>query len=472
MNGGIQLRLAYRKRVRPDDPDPEAARLVQESRTRVTSRLTARDRFASFLVGGGFLGGAIAFAVLQGSHRSPSVLTVVALIVAYAVASRVEFEIAQGTVVPTELILVPMLFLLPVGIVPLCVAAGLILGELPDYARRRVHPERIAVLLVSSWHAVGPALVLALAGQPSPKLSDWPLYLAALAAQFGLDIAGLTLREGLAFGLSPRTELRFTAAAFGVDAALAPIGLAAALATGESAVAFLMVMPLIALLAAFAQQRRSAIDSAFALSSAYRGTAFLLGDFVEANDTYTGTHSREVVELVLDVADELGIDPRGRRDAELAALLHDVGKMRVPQELINKPSGLTPAERELINTHTIEGERMLARVGGLLGDVGNIVRSCHEHWDGSGYPDGLVGEEIPLVARIVSCCDAYNAMTTDRPYRPAMREADALAELRAHAGTQFDPEVVEVLIRVLEGATADDLLTEAFANPSRAATPA
>jgi HD-GYP domain-containing protein (c-di-GMP phosphodiesterase class II) len=98
-----------------------------------------------------------------------------------------------------------------------------------------------------------------------------------------------------------------------------------------------------------------------------------------------------------------------------------------------------------MKTHTIEGERLLERVGGLLSEVGRLVRSCHERWDGTGYPDGLAGEEIPLVARIVCCCDAYSAMTTDRPYRKARGESEALAELRRSAGTQFDPAVVAAL---------------------------
>ena len=98
-----------------------------------------------------------------------------------------------------------------------------------------------------------------------------------------------------------------------------------------------------------------------------------------------------------------------------------------------------------METHTAEGERMLARVGGLLGEVGQIVRSSHERFDGSGYPDGLAGDEIPLIARIVCCCDAYSAMTTDRPYRKARPVADAVAELRRCAGTDFDAVVVEGL---------------------------
>jgi HD-GYP domain-containing protein (c-di-GMP phosphodiesterase class II) len=181
------------------------------------------------------------------------------------------------------------------------------------------------------------------------------------------------------------------------------------------------------------------------LGHAYRGTAFLLGDVVEADDAYTGSHSRDVVGLVLAVADELGLDARERRDAEFTALLHDVGKIRIPPEIIGKPGPLTSDERAVIETHTIEGERMLDRVGGLLAEVGRLVRSCHEHWDGRGYPDGLAGEQIPRVARIVCCCDAFSAITADRPYRSARTPAEALEELRRCAGTQFDPDVVAAL---------------------------
>jgi HD-GYP domain-containing protein (c-di-GMP phosphodiesterase class II) len=102
-----------------------------------------------------------------------------------------------------------------------------------------------------------------------------------------------------------------------------------------------------------------------------------------------------------------------------------------------------------MQAHTVEGQRMLDRVGGLLRDVGRIVRSSHERWDGSGYPDGLAGDQIPLAACIVSCCDAFNAMTTDRPYRRAMTTGIAIGELRANAGTQFNPAIVEVLIGIV-----------------------
>jgi HD-GYP domain-containing protein (c-di-GMP phosphodiesterase class II) len=169
---------------------------------------------------------------------------------------------------------------------------------------------------------------------------------------------------------------------------------------------------------------------------------------VEADDAYTGSHSRHVVDLVLAVSDELRLSPADRRNAEFVALLHDVGKIRIPGEIINKPGPLDADERALIETHTIEGERMLEQVGGLIGHVGRLVRSCHERWDGDGYPDGLAGEGIPLIARIVCACDAYSAMTTDRPYRAARTKDEALAELQRCAGTHFDPDVVSAIVSI------------------------
>jgi len=165
-----------------------------------------------------------------------------------------------------------------------------------------------------------------------------------------------------------------------------------------------------------------------------------------------------VVDLTLAVVSELGLSSRERRDAEFAALLHDVGKVRVPNEIINKPGPLTAEERAVIDRHTIEGERMLHKVGGLLGEIGRIVRSCHERYDGSGYPDGLAGEAIPLPARIVACCDAFNAMTSDRSYRKALPLDDALAELRRGRGSQFDPRVVDALVGVVLAADGELLV--------------
>jgi HD-GYP domain-containing protein (c-di-GMP phosphodiesterase class II) len=149
------------------------------------------------------------------------------------------------------------------------------------------------------------------------------------------------------------------------------------------------------------------------------------------------------------IGPRMGLDEDQLRRLEFAALLHDVGKIAIPNEIINKSGPLTDEERAVIETHTVVGEAMLKNVGGVLGEVGKIVRSCHERYDGLGYPDGLAAEAIPVEARIVACCDAFNAMTTDRPYRLALPLADATAELRAHRGTQFDPRVVDLLLQLL-----------------------
>jgi HD-GYP domain-containing protein (c-di-GMP phosphodiesterase class II) len=383
------------------------------------------------------------------SHRSPGIAAVLVLIAAYAASFRLDFEIGSGSAVPTQLMLVPMLFVLPAGFVPLAVAAGIVLGSLDEYLRGSLHLGRVVLRVVNAWHAVGPALVLGLAVERGPRLSDWPLYTAALLAQFVLDDVCAAGREWIALGVRPSVQLRAMVWVHAIDAGLAPVGLAVAFATESSPYGVVLALPLVGLLSVFARERRVRIDHELELRDAYRGTAFLLGDVVEADDSYTGIHSRDVVELTLRVADQLELSTRERRDAEFVALLHDVGKVRVPNSIINKPGPLTPEERTVMERHTIEGERLLHRVGGLLGEIGRVIRSCHEHWDGNGYPDGLAGDEIPLLARIVACCDAFNAMTSDRSYRKALPQHEAVAELRRGRGTQFDPRVVDALIETL-----------------------
>jgi HD-GYP domain-containing protein (c-di-GMP phosphodiesterase class II) len=181
----------------------------------------------------------------------------------------------------------------------------------------------------------------------------------------------------------------------------------------------------------------------------------------EADDAYTGAHSHDVVSLVVAVSERLALDDAARRDAELTALLHGVGKVKVPKEILNKPGALTPQERAIVERHTTDGEQMLERVGGLLGHVGHLVRSCHERWDGAGYPDGLAGESIPLVSRIVCACDAFSAMRADRPYRRALSLESAVAELERCSGTQFDPAVVDALVAVVAGRRPPQLATAA-----------
>jgi len=424
----------------------EMEHLFARGRERALLRAEGRERLAEGVAAAGFLAVAGAIALLASSPRSLDLPTLAVLVLAYVVCSRAKFDIVDGYTVPTELVLVPMLFLLPTPLVPLVVCSSDLLGRLFDYTSGRTSAHRAYHALGDGWHAVGPTLVLVAAGAQVFAWEDWPIYLLALFAQFGFDFAVAALRERAIDGISPRALAGMVAPVYALDSALAPVGLLATSAALEHGAAVtLLVIPLSGVLVILSRERQARVDQALELSSAYRGTAMLLGDVVEADDAYTGSHSRGVVELSLGVSDRLGLSPRQRRNVEFAALLHDVGKIAVPKEIINKPGPLDPAEWEVMYRHTIEGEEMLNRVGGVLSEVGRIVRSSHEHYDGSGYPDGLVGEEIPIEARIVTCCDAFSAMTTTRSYRKAMPIEKALEEVRACAGTQFDPRVAEAL---------------------------
>jgi len=255
-------------------------------------------------------------------------------------------------------------------------------------------------------------------------------------------------------GRWPRLLLRELAIVWFVDAALAPLGLLAAAVAVDAPLAVLGVLPLGGLIAGLAQERKFRLEQEVELSSAYQGVALLLGEVIEDDDHYTGEHSRGVVALSVETARELGLGERDQRLVEFGALLHDVGKLRVPNEIINKPGPLDDDEWAIMRRHTIDGEAMLAPVGGMMHEVGRIVRGSHEDWDGTGYPDGIAGEEIPLASRIVSAADAYSAMTTDRSYRRSLGHEKAIAELRRCAGTQFDPAVVAALVRVASRAAA------------------
>jgi putative nucleotidyltransferase with HDIG domain len=157
-------------------------------------------------------------------------------------------------------------------------------------------------------------------------------------------------------------------------------------------------------------------------------------------------HSSDVMSLARGVARRLGLAPDEREVVARAAELHDIGKMAVPDAILSKPGALDEDEWAFIRDHTLVGERILSSADALA-PAAPLVRSSHEQFDGGGYPDGLAGEEIPLGSRIIFVCDAFQAMTSRRPYSRARPVAEAIAELRACAGTQFDPRVVEVACR-------------------------
>ncbi|MEA2443560.1 MAG: hypothetical protein QOJ12_852 [Thermoleophilales bacterium] len=397
-----------------------------------------------------FLVVAVALLAFLPAGRSVDWHVAVALVVALALCGLVKFEAGMGYGVPTQLAFVPMLLMLPAGWVPLAVVAGATLANVPNYLSGKAHVARLIYTPGDCWYAVGPALVVGLAASGPANLRHWPVYAVALVAQFAFDLGASTLQDWAAAGIRPKMQLSLMGWIFLVDLTLAPIGLAAALASTHAPYAFALALPLAALLGVFARERSARIAHAVELGRAYRGTTLLLSDVLEADDEYTGNHSHGVVALALTVAQELGLDLTEQRNVEFGALLHDVGKIAIPNEIINKPGPLDDDEWLVIKTHTVEGQRMLDQVGGVMQEIGQIVRASHERWDGGGYPDGLVGQAIPRESRIVACCDAFNAMTTDRSYRRAMALEEALVELRINAGTQFDPEVVDAVVRVVE----------------------
>jgi len=206
------------------------------------------------------------------------------------------------------------------------------------------------------------------------------------------------------------------------------------------------------LLGGLAHQSKLAIANASSFESLERtflSTVEALANALEARDEYTSTHARWITDSALRIGADLGLDGDALKRLELGALFHDIGKIGIPNSVLLKPGPLTRDERAVIETHPELGERILAPID-QLGDVCSIVRACHERWDGCGYPDRRAGDEIPLEARIIFACDAFHAMTTDRPYRAALPADEALRRLARAAGSQFDPAVVEVCVRLLE----------------------
>jgi diguanylate cyclase (GGDEF)-like protein len=733
--------------------DHAAERLLEES-WEARSRGVDRRELLTELVAGLLFGlGAVALLLVPGALSGFDVATAVVLVALYTLVSRVEFPVGAGYVFPSQLVLVPMLVLLPPAAVPLLVAAGLVLARLTDLTRRG-SGLRLLFAIPDAWHALGPALVLVVAGAPQLDISNLPLLGAALLCGCLFDAASATLREAAARGIAPHLQIQVFGHVVIVDACLAPIGFLAGHAAVRHLAAVLLVLPLAGLLMLLARDRRQRIEQAQSrlqlairersrLQSAVRrmGDAFaakldiealvdiMLRGSIEALDADTGClrlvgspprlvpddapedlrraldaaaeaatasgdpehahdaagwavalpfrvgdaeglrgavaiarrerpfqddevalltelvakgrtaaadilghhalreqaisdpltglgnrrkmaeslgawfasadersplllmlfdldgfksyndtfghpagdallahlgmklaasvapygeayrlggdefcavvtveedrleevmagaalalsesgeefsisashgvvllpheaatleqalqladermyshkhgrsgareqardvlmrtmqakqpdlreHSSEVADLAVAVARRIGMDGEGIDEIARAAELHDVGKVGIPDVILEKPAGLDATEWELMYQHTILGERIL-NAAAALRPVARIVRSTHERWDGAGYPDGLRGAEIPLAARVVAVCDAYDAMTTDRAYRAAIGHDAACQELRDMAGSQFDPHVVDAFIaEVAERAAA------------------
>ena len=186
------------------------------------------------------------------------------------------------------------------------------------------------------------------------------------------------------------------------------------------------------------------------LEDAYFATLGTLAAALEAKDAYTNDHASKIAELAGRVCEQLGLDAAATRVTRLGALLHDIGKIGIPEAILHKPGSLTGEEMLVMQRHPDIGARILEPVP-YFADLVPLVRSSHERWDGRGYPDGLTGDEIPLGSRVIAVCDAFHAMTEDRIYRRAMPLDAAIAEIERCAGSQFDPICVDALIAVLRG---------------------
>jgi HD-GYP domain-containing protein (c-di-GMP phosphodiesterase class II) len=184
------------------------------------------------------------------------------------------------------------------------------------------------------------------------------------------------------------------------------------------------------------------------LEGAFTTTLAALTSTVEAKDLYTACHGEDVAGLAERVAVRMALSSVQARDVRYAAMLHDIGKVAVPSEILLKPGPLNDEEWAVMRTHAAVGGELVGRIDAFA-HLAPAVRASHERWDGGGYPDGLAGETIPLAARIIAVCDTYDAIITDRPYRPARSLAQACAELRRVAGAQLDPDVVDVVMEEL-----------------------
>jgi HD-GYP domain-containing protein (c-di-GMP phosphodiesterase class II) len=431
-------------------PEMDLEALVAEARRRRPQAMESRERAYGGALAVAFLG-AVALTSTFVPHGPPNrPLLVGVIVLLYALASRCQFETASGFAVPVQVTFIPLLFIAPLPLVPLFVALGWFVSRLPDYALKRTHPDRWLHCFGHAWYSLGPVVVIGLLAPGPPRIEHLPVYALALLAQCAFGIAEVVLGDKVLMGTPASDSVRGASWSFLIDALLTPLAYTIAVVAVREPLTVMGVAPLFWLLWLFSQERKERLDAAQELSQTYRGTVMVLADVVEADDDYTASHCRSVVELSAAVGAELGLDTSTLQELEIAALLHDVGKIAIPSEILNKPTKLTDEEFDLMKTHTVEGQALLARVGGKLARIGEIVRSCHERWDGRGYPDGLMGDEIPFAARLVFCCDAYNAMTTDRPYRRALSTDAAIEELRSNSGTQFDPQVVNAVMRVVE----------------------
>src|SRR5436305_4774433 len=308
------------------EPSLEHQQLLEDTMRRARLGLSERERLAVIVSTAAFILATAALWVAQPPHGLQLAPAIICTGVP-ALAALVRFESPFGFTVPTQLAFVPLLFSVPVALVPVATVAALGLARLPDVLRGKLRPSRLIHTIGNAWFAIGPAAVFVISGV-APAKAGPALLLAALGAQFLVDFVFSVLRDAIGRGASLVQQLS-EVWVYAIDAALSGIGLAVAKNMQSSPAWALALVPLLGFLAIFARERQQRLQSLLELNSAYRGTALVLGDVVEADDRYTATHSKGVVGLALEVADRLGLSAVQRRNLEFAALLHDVGKIAI-----------------------------------------------------------------------------------------------------------------------------------------------
>src|SRR3954454_8480440 len=304
--------------------------LLEQLEPSVARRLTGRELRVESIIAALFAATAIPMAV-AGWGEPQDLTSAVLLVATYAFVARVRFQVGSGLVRPTQLVLVPMLFLLPASTVPLLVALASVLSELPEIARRKAHPERALVAVADSWHAIGPALVVQIAlGDDSSRVA-WGVYLVALAAQFAVDFAVSTLREWLGAGISPRRLAPVLAMVYLVDTLLAPIGFLAVLASRDHPQAYLLAVAPGALLALIARERRNRIELDLRLGSAYRHSTRALDEQAQELRRQAGRlqRSERRVEAPVLVPLDRGALERLLLTTTMEAIQADCGRLSV-----------------------------------------------------------------------------------------------------------------------------------------------
>src|SRR4051794_36713818 len=283
------------------------AGLVRQSRDRRPRRMTPRERFVEWGLAACFLVAAVAVGALVPWGRSTAPLLIGGLIALYALASRVEFEVGSGRAVPEQLVFVPLLFLVPLPLVPALVAGGFLLARIPDVLQGQEHPERLVNALTDASFSLGPVAVLGALAPGAPDLADLDVYLLAFASQVAIGAGVAIVAERYGYGVTTSDTLRSAGWSYALDAPLTPLALVIASAAPPNRLALLGIVPMVWLFDLFARERRRRLEAVADLGRAYQGTVMLMSDFVEFEDRPTADHCRSVVELVDAVADDLRV---------------------------------------------------------------------------------------------------------------------------------------------------------------------